>query len=70
MPCLSGVHLYYQRLKLATHRSYCPYCKKAKSALASVLPQDKITVEEVRAFGVLQPAGWRCSALIQRAAAA
>lgn len=31
-------------------KSYCPYCKKAKEALSSVLgglPQDKVLVEEV-----------------------
>ena len=28
-------------------QSYCPYCHKAKRALASVLPKDKIVVIEL-----------------------
>ena len=29
-------------------KSYCPFCKKAKSALNSVMPESKYTVVEVR----------------------
>lgn len=32
---------------LCRSKSYCPYCKKAKEAIFSILPKSAVDVEEV-----------------------